>query len=163
MANSPFVLEFSFDGVTQVATALSRFGEYARDLRPAYREISADFKKIAAETFSHSGPGWAPLSPTYAAWKGRHFPGKPILVRTGELQTAITGGSGYVEKLEPLIWQVGVRHPAATFHQRGTSRMPARKLVDFRRDPSIQRRWAKIVQRHLVAESRRAGLNGREA
>jgi len=162
MANSPFVLEFAFDGDVQIMTGLSRFGEYARDLRPAFREISADFKQVTAATFAAQGPGWPPLNPRYAAWKARHYPGRPLLVRTGALQSAATGGSGYVERLEPLVMQLGVNVRYAHFHQQGTGRMPARKLVDFREDPAVQRRWAKIIQRHLVRESRRAGLSGRE-
>ncbi len=34
---------------------------------------------------------WAPLTPAYAAWKLKHMPGRPMLVATGELKTAVAG------------------------------------------------------------------------
>src|SRR5262249_32662130 len=34
------------------------------------------------------GHTWTPLSPKYAAWKAIHFPGRPILQRTGALRRA---------------------------------------------------------------------------
>lgn len=33
------------------------------------------------------GEEWAPLDPQYRSWKARVFPGKPTLVRTGELSS----------------------------------------------------------------------------
>ena len=151
-----FVLELVIDGEQQVLSALSRFGEYANDLHVPFGEMATDFARAEGARFAAQGPGWAALSPEYAAWKAAHYPGKPILQRTGALLGSLTGGAGFIREITDEAMTLGTRVGYARFHQRGTGRMPKREVI--RLQPEDRLRWAKIMQKHLVAEARRAGL-----
>lgn len=154
--STPFVLNFEFDGETQVLSALSRFGEFVDDMDEVYDDIVKDFTRVEDERFEASGPGWAPLSPRYRAWKTRHYPGRPLLVREGDLRASLTGGRGFIHRREPHGVTVGSAVPYARFHHRGTRDMPARRLVEV--DSATRTRWAKMVQRYLVKRAREVGL-----
>ncbi|NUP99211.1 MAG: phage virion morphogenesis protein [Armatimonadetes bacterium] len=71
------------------------------DLRPAFEAMAADWSTTMQRKFESEGaheagtdeagtpnPPWEPLSARYAAWKARHYPGMPILQRTGALRQA---------------------------------------------------------------------------
>lgn len=67
----------------------------ARDMRPAWRRIIADFVAMERQQFATQGSltgGWDPLTPEYAAWKAEHYPGKPIMRRTDRLWASLTEG-----------------------------------------------------------------------
>lgn len=146
-------LRFAIDGDVQVSRVLDAATEAVSDLTPAWEQIAEDFRAEEEERFG--GGEWAPLSPAYAAWKARHFPGKGILRRTGRLYESLTGESqDSVADIEPLRLTLGTRTPYAVFHQRGTSRMPARPVIDL--SPGFRRTAVRRVQRHL-AESIRSG------
>lgn len=76
---------------------------------------------------------WAALSPQYARWKEVHFPGKPILERTGRMKR------GFRWEARPRSLRIinrvtagqSVKIPRWRFHQEGTSRMPARPMLQF--------------------------------
>jgi phage gpG-like protein len=85
--------------------------------------------------FGRSG-NWKPLSPEYAELKAKKYPGKTILRREDRLFRSLTatsedsvstgtGGQGL------YVFRFGSRVPYTIFHQRGTPRMPARKLFDM--------------------------------
>jgi phage gpG-like protein len=62
---------------------------------------------------------WARLTPRYAQWKSRHYPGQPILRATGTMQDAsfiYTRGNRFIVKSTPY----------GKYHQFGTSKMAAR-------------------------------------
>lgn len=142
-----------------LSRAISRLGEYATDLRPLWDMIEEDLRANERKQFdtegSHSGRGWAPLRPAYAAWKSKHYPGNRILVRTGRLRLAATGVGGELEikkAQREFIWRLLV--PYAKFHQAGTSRMPQRRPVDL--SDARRRSWTKMLQRHLVEARNKA-------
>lgn len=65
------------------------------DLRPTMDVIGIGYRKEVELIFEHQQPRnedfqWAPLSVKYAAWKAIHYPGQPILVRTGALKASMT-------------------------------------------------------------------------
>lgn len=151
-----FVLNLTISGETQILSALSRFGEYAEDLTHPFEEMATDFKQIEAKRFAAQGPGWAPLSHDYAMWKAARYGSKPILQREGHLLGSLTGGAGFVKEITATGMVLGTSVKYARFHQKGTGRMPARKVVDF--EAADRTRWAKILQRHLVAAARKANL-----
>lgn len=67
---------------------------------------------------------WQPLSPAYAKWKRQRYPGKPILVRTGDLKAGLTDSSSPFaardyNETELNYGTAGV--PYASFHQTGAS------------------------------------------
>lgn len=51
----------------------------ANDQRPFWQQ----------QTDPTTGRPWARLTPQYASWKERHFPGRPILQATGEMQNSM--------------------------------------------------------------------------
>ena len=86
----------------------------------------------AERIFRTEGKGqWAPLSPQYAAWKARFYPGAGILVRTGAYFEAATtpGGAYNVIEIDDKSLTYGVEgldYPS--FHETGTKRLPARPV-----------------------------------
>lgn len=154
---TPFVLDFKIDGESQVLSALSRFGEYADDLREPFAKMADDFVRIEGERFDAEGPGWAPLSPRYARWKEANYPGRPILVREGHLRESLTGGAGFVREITKDSMVLGSSVKYALYHHRGGSRLPMREVV--RLSAEDRTRWAKILQAYLVSKARAAGLD----
>lgn len=121
-------------------------------MRPAWEVLTSRFAALEARQFASEGragspAGWAPLSPRYAAWKARHYPGKTILRRTDELYNSLTQRPLDIEVLEPSFMLIGSSVPYGRFHQQGDG-LPRRRPVEF---PELERRqWVKVVQRYLV-------------
>lgn len=79
---------------------------------------------------SGAGP-WVPLSPKYAAWKQQHFPGRGILVATGEMKSSIVDAGHPLalrrRRLNTFIF--GSRDPKVQRHHEGTEFLPARPIL----------------------------------
>lgn len=144
-------LRFAFFGEEQVDRTIVRMIDAATDARPAWEAMADSFQQAEARQFRTEGlygsGGWAPLSPRYAAWKARHYPGATILVRTGDLRDSLTRRPFGVEVILPrrAIFGSDVRYGG--FHQRGDG-VPRRRPVEL--PESLRRRWVKILQRFLV-------------
>jgi hypothetical protein len=119
---------------------LSRFGEGISDFSPLFAETGQLFKADMAAQFvtqgETSGDEWAPLSPAYAAWKAKKFPGRTIGWLTGALMQSMTGGAGYTEIITPLTAEFGEADGAAAtayahYFDEGTDKMPARPVLRF--------------------------------
>jgi len=144
---------FEVDGQTEIARGFSRFGDDVKDLSPAFREMVKDFhegEKRQFESEGHYGAGgWTSLAPSTLERKARGgFPSN-ILVRTGKLRTSLISSGGHgVEIVFPLSMKIGTDLEYAIYHQRGTSRMPSRPIIQF---PEEQKtRWHKIIHKFLV-------------
>jgi phage gpG-like protein len=71
------------------------------------------------EKDSTFGRPWAKLSPGYAAWKDKKYPGQPILRATGKMEDTA--------KIVPYRTGFNVNTtPYGAYHQFGTRKMPAR-------------------------------------
>lgn len=122
---------FKVSGEEAVVKRFRGMGERAVDARPLWDVLEARFVRMEARQFSSQGHGtWAPLSPDYSAWKAEHFPGKPILQQTGRLFHSLVDELAIAVK-EPHMAVFGTDVPEGALHQSGTSRMPARKVIDF--------------------------------
>ena len=157
-------LYFEVEGDVQLARSFSRFGEGVEDMRPAFRQIMEAFFQIEKKQFASEGRygsgGWESLSPTYALWKSRNFPGASILQRTRRMVLSLTGEtSDTVKEMSPKNFRIGTKVPYAGYHQTGTSRMPRRPVIEL--TESDKREWIKIVQRWLVNMAKQAGLRMR--
>lgn len=145
------VFALSMFGSTQVERTLLRFGEWASDMRPAWRAIRDDFVEAEREQFDTEGRygsgDWAPLSPAYAAWKATARPGRPILVFDGLLRASLTDELA-IDVIEAHAMAVGSDVDYGLYHQHGTDRMPARPPVDL--PESWRRNAVRTVQRFLV-------------
>ena len=148
----PTRIAFDFYGDVQLERTIDRTIDRAEDASPAWEAIAnslvrAERRQFATEGGYASG-GRAPLSPAYAAWKARHYPGKPILERTGRLKASLTERPLGVEVIRPHSAILGSHVPYGLHHQRGGGRPPPRRPVEL--PESIRREWVKIVQRWIV-------------
>ncbi len=147
-------LQLSFYGDRQLDRTLAKFNA-AKDMRPAWQSLAARFTRMEAKQFGSQGGfgsgGWAPLSPRYAAWKAKHYPGKGILVRTGELRRSLTQRPLGTEVLEKSFMVIGSNVEYGAHHQRGGG-LPRRRPVEF---PDAERRaWVKVMHRFLQGNGR---------
>ncbi len=163
----PFELTFEVAGDIQLARSFSRFADDVKDLSEAFTEIAQDFhqtveKKQFESEGSYGSGGWKPLSDNpagkgYATWKARNFPGRSLLVQTGLLKGSLMGENPYgIEDIQPLQLKVGTKLEYALYHQKGTSKMPARPVIDL--TEADKTRFTKIIHKHLVEQAKEAGL-----
>jgi len=143
-------LTIAVTGAEQLRSQLDQAAIAFSDLTPLWPEIRDEFFAVEQELFateggSGAGGGWEPLSPAYAAWKAAAF-GTPIEVRTGALMASLAG-SGADVSMGPDSMTIGTLLSYAGYQQFGTSRMPARPVIDITesdRDRFIEtaRQWA---------------------
>jgi hypothetical protein len=140
-------------GLNRVLARITAWREACSDLRPFWNEVLAPrYFALVQDGFALSGlkreangqfvggTRWAPLSPRYAAWKFKHFPGLPILTRSTELRESVRwtgsglGPGGIWEPLEKsLRLGTSVRHASAHMKGRwygGREVMPARRFME---------------------------------
>ena len=114
-----------FKGVYRMMVAMARRSVASvPPLMPIWKEYVASMN---AANFGLGGlpvGGWAPYDAEYAAIAGP----KPDLVMTGMLSFSLTSGL-LVEDVRGDRVEFGTRVEHAKFHQYGTTKMPARKIV----------------------------------
>ena len=122
-----FQLRLQMPGLDAQSTAIRNFAGAVTDWGPFwtdrfgpafYEATQANFETAGAA----SGAPWAPLSPTYAAWKAKRFPGAPILVRSGALRQSLAGprASGYsIFRPTSTSLEIGSAVPYGIYHQMG--------------------------------------------
>lgn len=102
------------------------------------------------------GKKWAPLSPAYALWKGRHFPGRPLLVRTGRMKRSLTDSTS-----RDMIFSrkggrqliIGTRVFYAKYHQYGYRKdspkrvLPARPFIKV--DQGVANKFAEEMRKDV--------------
>jgi phage gpG-like protein len=149
-------LLFDFYGDVQLDRTLVRFGDNVRDARPAWDKIADSFATLEARQFSSHGHaasgGWAPLSPRYGAWKAQHYPGKPIMVRSGDLMESLTRRPFGIEDIDRQSMRIGSDVDHGRWHQRGGPNLPRRRVVEL--TEGTRRDWVQILQRHIVSNER---------
>ncbi len=161
-SGSLLTLTFSVPGAERVKVGLDRFHEGLRDFRPFWRDYA--FPLLAERTqrnFETQGGfvgGWPPLSASYAAWKAKHYPGKPILRREDTLMNSLTWsgapGPGGIATADESRAEWGTTVPYGIFHQRGGGHLPKRQVLAIPESET----WGRLLQRFLVDQRKRAGL-----
>ncbi len=147
--------------VQKMAVAFERAGEEftaANFGERVFPKLIPVFEKELKEQFAAEGEGpnrgaWKALSPGYAAWKERVYPGQPKLVATGRMREALTSeGSPFAMRVysgaQFNFGTQGVEY--ASFHQTGAGKMPDRPLFDF--DVAFER----AVQQTALTAAREA-------
>ena len=141
------------DNLEDATGEMRKWGERPFDGGAALRIRKNWMSRIgqAFETKGQSiGTKWKPLSPSYAAWKGRHFPGRPLLVLRGPMKQSLTEESSrnaIFNRKGGRQLILGTRIKYAKFHQYGTkysdgkTRMVARPF--FKVDQGLVNDWAK--------------------
>jgi|LakMenEpi03Aug12_release.lakeMendotaPanAssembly.Ray.scaffolds.fasta_scaffold281350_2 phage gpG-like protein len=132
MAKAPVRIDVEVR-VEKVQNLIDDVNERCIDARPVFRWAQQVLKKTFAENFTSQGlavGGWSPLDAEYAAWKARDLPGRPTLVRSGELFRSISELSDpSVNEINRLSATFGTGVKYAGFHQYGTSKMPKRQIL----------------------------------
>jgi phage gpG-like protein len=162
-------LSIDIPGRERVSVGLSRWGHALTDWRPFFREYVApaffDLVRFNVEKQGRLVGGWAALSPAYAAWKARHYPGKTILRRTDRLYGSLAfangqpGPEGVFRTPSLTTAEMGTAVPYARFHQQGTDRpMPARPVLFLEKGAS--QNYGRLMHRFVVDQRVAAGLKG---
>lgn len=129
------------------------FGKWLRtipDSTDAFERFIPEFQKsregwiLSGRTVD--GIRFAPLSPKYKAWKDRHYPGRPILIRTGRLLSAVTGGPGWFHRSMPKELRIYITVPYSSYLQDGTSKMPQRNFFLSKDGTLVKGDYAKLLQ-----------------
>ena len=158
--------ELTVDGEKQLDRALSRGGDHLSDVSPFF-EVAADmiagFVELQFDTQGGRTGGWMPLSPQYAAWKFAQVGAQPIMVFTGRLKRSlIERGANNIREIssDQMKWGTSIKTakgaPYPIFHQRGTSRMPQRRIIDLTEDD--RNALMKALQRFMVGDPGEFGL-----
>lgn len=157
MRSSITIRQVGFSNVTQ---HLRDMAARARDVSPAMQawgdgDVRLAFEEqFTSEGVRLTGQPWQPLNPAYEAWKARHFPGQPILRRTGEMEALLIGTPMNIERVTRNSGEFGARsnvlgwHQRGTFNQDGSRRMPARPVVRLTKDLTVS--LTKRIVRHIV-------------
>lgn len=158
-------LTFEIEGYERLSVGLSRFVQQIQDFRPFFRnELAPWFFARIVENFQQQGApvgGWKPLSPRYAAWKAKHYPGKTILRRSDDLIKSLTMaggalgvggrlGAGGILNVSPHSAELGTSVPYARYHQHGAPKrqLPQRRILYL--PPDASRTMGKLLQRWAV-------------
>ncbi|GAA1812436.1 phage virion morphogenesis protein [Nesterenkonia flava] len=141
----PYTLRFDGSGLKPFRMMLDRFGDNVSDMRPALDKMADAYAGEQAERFAAGN--WAPLSLKYAAWKNAHYPGAPILTRTGELRDSMSTRPFGVEDISNHRLIAGTQVEYAQYHQNGMGNNPVRKIVDDM-PGELERRFADILHQH---------------
>lgn len=154
-----------FDVELDDAEAMRRLGSFElqmRDLRPFWPKVVPLFIGWMAEVFDTEGGfwagPWAALSPRYAAWKSRRYPGKPILQAEGDLRRA---ASEPTRDVTPDSITLTIVDEKVQYHFTGTPRMPARPLFTEQLPSTAVRDLEDAAEDYVVDAARRLGIRTR--
>ena len=138
-------------GDVQIDRTLARFADNVNDAQQLWGQLADRFVALERRQFDSEGAygsgGWPALSPDYAAWKARYFPGKSILRRTDALYDSLTRRPLGIEVIEPGYMVLGSDVDYLKYHQRGDG-VPRRRAVEL--PESERRNWVRLIQRFIV-------------
>lgn len=138
---------------SQFKSRLKEDRKKLRDLKPFFLKEGSDivYREIR-KVFLNEGYGsWSALSPKYAAWKSRFYPGKTILRRDDTYFQAATGpnASDSFREATASRLRIGVTGPEyAIYHEEGTQRMPARPVFELAAD-RLERPLLQSLEQYL--------------
>ena len=130
-----------------VLELLENIKDRADDMRPVFKWAKTQLELANAWNFMAnglpSGKPWQPLDKEYGAWKSAHFAGAGTMVRSGNLFRSLTSlTDSTANTITKTSATFGTSVEYAKFHQYGTTKMPARKIVftprDFPRDLGVE-------------------------
>lgn len=136
----------TFVGIRQQSIAnlsepLWQFGEHIiRTHIPLQLNVQGTPRKFAA------------LSPRYARRKAVVAPGMPILMRSGQMATS------YRYDLNGNLLVINNSRPFAPYHQTGTTKMPAREVIQLQEDENGYDVLHRAVADHIENSPAPVGL-----
>jgi len=146
-----FRFRLDIAGEVQMDRGIARFADGVSDYRPIWPVIEDDFyAQEKAQFESEGGEGgakWPELSAEYAGWKQAHYPGRPILQRTGNLMQSLTSPNDpntvRIEGRRTLT--LGTKIPYAIYHQS----IAPRKRLPRRPEILLTEKFKRSVTHHL--------------
>lgn len=127
-------LKFTAKGFDKARAQLHEMRLRAADVRPAWDALLTWWAARNVTNFANAGKRWRtpwkPLAPSTLGEKLRLGYPADTLIRTGDLRDSLTKRPLSIERLRPHELEAGTAVSYAGFHQSGTKRMPARKLVN---------------------------------
>ena len=124
------------DRVGDVSGAFEKFVPYFQDSREKWI--------MAGRTVD--GKKFAPLSPAYKARKIKKWGRKAILVASGKMLGALTGGPGWSHKISKKTLDIELNIHYASYHQDGTSKMPQRNFFMTKEGTLNKLDYAQLLQ-----------------
>jgi len=129
-------LRIDFQDLIGIRTFVGGINDAVTNLRKFWVDYVAPYTYDDAidEIFETEGHGqWEELNPIYQARKAITHPNQTILRRDDVYYQAATSGThaDSVANIDPLALTLGVTTPYAQFHERGTSRLPARPVYEL--------------------------------
>jgi phage gpG-like protein len=160
------VFRFKLDiaGEVQMDRGISRFADGLADYAPLWPIIEGDFYSLEerqfATTGAEGGDAWQDLSAAYEAWKTVHYPGKPILERSGALVRSLTDPNDpqtvRIEERKTLT--LGTRVPYAIYHQSIAPRKRLPRRPEIMLTEAFKRTVMHHVQVYLVEMASKLGF-----
>jgi phage gpG-like protein len=149
------LVEIDID-ISDAKKMLEKISKRSKDMRPVWKYAKRELEVAFSANFLSGGnlvPGgvWAPLDPSYAAWKASRFPGAKKMFIDGSLFRSVADlSSSSINKITPLSAEFGTDVEYAKFHQYGTTKMPARKIIFEPKGFAVD--LAKKAKQHVMGE-----------
>ncbi len=129
-------LKISIVGDKQLTHSLKVWQTRISDWRPFWADIEQFIQERVEQSFATegatSGEKWEPLSPKYAEWKERNYPGQGMLVLSGNLKGSMTDEvhPQALRQKRRTTFNFSSRNPLAAIHHQGIGDfLPARPLL----------------------------------
>lgn len=152
-----FTATAEVQGDKALGISFQKLADIFRDYTSVFEKIAPRFYGIIRRKFQQEGPGWQALSPAYAARKAEIYGNKTILRATDALYNSFQpGAAGNVQRISPTSAEYGTNVSYAVFHQFGTSRMPARSVIEI--TPQHELQLAHIAIRDLNEKIKQLGF-----
>jgi len=160
------VFRFRLDiaGEVQMDRGIARFADGCADYQPIWSMIAEEFRAIEAAQFAsegaEGGEAWQALSDQYADWKEAHYPGRPILQRTGDLVASLTRESdpNAVYRPERKTLTIGSKIPYAIYHQSIAPRTRLPRRPEIMLTEADKRRFMHHLHQYLVYGATQCGF-----
>ncbi|HWQ34328.1 MAG TPA: phage virion morphogenesis protein [Blastocatellia bacterium] len=145
---------YDIQGEEKFERAIRLLYDSFRDFRRLWPQVANEFYRIEREQFNSQGAGgasgaWRELSPGYEKYKAVKHPGKPILQASGHLKESLTDPTNkdHVFRMTEDSLILGTTDPVGQYHQKGTDRLPQRKIFDLTDDD--KRRLRDVARREF--------------
>jgi phage gpG-like protein len=154
--------QFEFKGFESLNKKVEILREGIKDLRPLFKQFSADFYKQEKQIFNLKSKGkYIDLTDRYKKVKTKKWGFVyPILFASGRLASSLLnrGGSESINVITKTGFMIGTKVPYAVFHHSDEQRrvMPQRPVWILNgTNKSLSFRWARILETYM--EKMKAG------
>lgn len=139
-------LRLSITGEDQYARFFDVMADEVTHLKEPLSRVSKRLTQTVGQQFltegAHGGGKWRPNSTPYQQWKDETYPGRPLLVLSGDMRAAFLVHGQRELTDQRLVWGIDDQtdHEGhriadrALAHQAGEGHMPQRKIVALRAD-----------------------------